>query len=71
MKHLFIINPAAGKKDSTERLLERIRALKLDTAITMTAQAGTPGVWPSGPSGKAAAHRCAFTPAAGTVPSTR
>lgn len=40
MKHLFIINPAAGKKDSTERLLERIRALKLDTAITMTAQAG-------------------------------
>lgn len=40
MKHLFIINPAAGKNDSTERLLERIKALKLDTAIMMTAQAG-------------------------------
>ena len=40
MKHLFIINPAAGKKDSTERLLERIKALELDTAIMMTAQAG-------------------------------
>lgn len=40
MKHLFIINPAAGKNDSTERLLERIKALELDSTIMMTAQAG-------------------------------
>lgn len=40
MKHLFIINPAAGDKHSTERLLDRIKALSLDAEITMTAQAG-------------------------------
>ena len=40
MKHLFIINPAAGKKDSTERLLGQIKALRLDTEIALTAQAG-------------------------------
>ena len=40
MKHLFIINPAAGKKDSTERLLEQIKALNVDSEIVLTAQAG-------------------------------
>ena len=40
MKHLFIINPAAGKKDSTERMLERVKALELDTEIVLTAQPG-------------------------------
>ncbi len=40
MKHLFIINPAAGKKDSTEILLSHIKALDLDTEMVLTAQAG-------------------------------
>lgn len=40
MKHVFIINPAAGKKDSTERLLEQIKALNVDSEIALTAQAG-------------------------------
>ena len=40
MKHLFIINPAAGKSDSTEVLLERIKRLELDTELVMTAGPG-------------------------------
>ena len=40
MKHLFIINPAAGRQDSTERLLEHIQALELDTELFLTARAG-------------------------------
>jgi len=40
MKHLFIINPAAGDKHSTERLLDRIKTLPLDREVTITAQAG-------------------------------
>lgn len=40
MKHLFIINPAAGKKDSTEHLLEHIMDLKVETEIFLTAGQG-------------------------------
>ena len=40
MKHLFIINPAAGQKESTERLEEQIRALKVDSEIVYTDTAG-------------------------------
>ena len=40
MKHLFIINPAAGKKDSTELLLEHIQKLELDTELFLTAGPG-------------------------------
>ena len=40
MKHLFIINPAAGKPDSTEALLERIKKLELDAELAMTAGPG-------------------------------
>ena len=41
MKHLFIINPAAGKKDSTEALVARIHELEgLDTEIRFTKGAG-------------------------------
>lgn len=40
MKHLFIINPAAGQRESTERLEEQIRALKVDSEIVYTDKAG-------------------------------
>lgn len=40
MKHLFLINPAAGRKDSTERLLERIKALDLNSELFLTARPG-------------------------------
>lgn len=40
MKHLFIINPAAGKRKSTRRLEEAIRALDVDWEIVYTAAAG-------------------------------
>ncbi len=40
MKHLFIINPAAGQRESTEKLEEQIRSLKVDWEIVYTAQAG-------------------------------
>lgn len=40
LKHLFIINPAAGKKDSTEVLLSHIKALDLDTELVLTAGQG-------------------------------
>ena len=40
MKHLFIINPAAGQRESTEKLEEKIRALKVDWEIVYTAQGG-------------------------------
>lgn len=40
MKHLFIINPAAGQRESTEKLEERIRALKVDSEIVYTSKEG-------------------------------
>lgn len=40
MKHLFIINPAAGQKESTHKLEERIRALEVDWEIVYTTQGG-------------------------------
>lgn len=40
MKHLFIINPAAGKKKNTQRLEEAIRALDVEWEIVHTAAAG-------------------------------
>lgn len=40
MKHLFIINPAAGQSESTHRLEEQIRALGVDREIVHTAGAG-------------------------------
>ncbi|MCI8478545.1 MAG: YegS/Rv2252/BmrU family lipid kinase [Oscillospiraceae bacterium] len=41
MRHLFIINPAAGKKDSTQRLLDQIKAVFPDGAeVAFTQTAG-------------------------------
>lgn len=40
MKHLFIINPAAGQRESTEKLEEKIRALNVDWEIVYTAKEG-------------------------------
>lgn len=40
MKHLFIINPAAGKKKSTHALVQKIEALGLDSEIVLTEKQG-------------------------------
>ena len=40
MKHIFIINPHAGKKRSTKALVERIQALDIPYEIRFTEQAG-------------------------------
>ncbi len=40
MKHIFIINPSAGKKRSTKALVERIQALDLPCEIEFTEKAG-------------------------------
>ncbi len=42
MRHVFIVNPAAGKKDSTQRLLEQVERgfLKGEYEISMTSGAG-------------------------------
>lgn len=44
MKHLFIINPRAGKRDSTAKLLDQIEALRrtaaLDCEIVLTSRGG-------------------------------
>lgn len=34
MRHLFIINPRAGKRDSTEKLLEQIEALRREKGVS-------------------------------------
>ena len=40
MKHIFIINPSAGKKRSTRSLVDRIRALDVPYEIAFTEKAG-------------------------------
>ena len=40
MKHLFIINPAAGQRESKEKLEAQIKALQVDTEIVYTSYAG-------------------------------
>ncbi len=40
MKHLFIINPAAGQSESTQKLEDKIRALKVDWEIVYTTKEG-------------------------------
>ena len=40
MKHLFIINPAAGKRENTRRLEADIRGLEWDWEIAYTAKGG-------------------------------
>ena len=40
MKHLFIINPAAGQRENTQKLEEKIRALKVDWEIVYTTKPG-------------------------------
>ena len=40
MRHLFIINPAAGKKESTRQLEERIAQLSIPHEVVYTKQAG-------------------------------
>ena len=40
MKHVFIINPAAGKKKSTRQLEESIRTLGVDCEIVFTQKTG-------------------------------
>lgn len=40
MKHLFIINPAAGQRESTQNLEEQIRSLNVDWEIVYTTKEG-------------------------------
>lgn len=40
MKHLFIINPAAGQRESTQKLEEKIRSLEVDWEIVYTTKEG-------------------------------
>jgi YegS/Rv2252/BmrU family lipid kinase len=40
MRHLFIINPTAGKKNSTDQLLRQIEALGLDARVAYTQRPG-------------------------------
>lgn len=40
MRHLFIINPTAGKRDSTAQLVRQIEALALDAEIAYTNRRG-------------------------------
>ena len=40
MRHLFIINPAAGKKESTRQLEERIAQLSIPHEVVYTKRAG-------------------------------
>ena len=40
MKHIFIINPSAGKKRSTRSLVDRIQALDVPYEIAFTEKAG-------------------------------
>ena len=40
MKHLFIINPAAGKKDSTAQLEQRLAGLSFDHEVVYTEKPG-------------------------------
>ena len=40
MKHIFIINPSAGKKRSTRSLVDRIQALDAPYEIAFTEKAG-------------------------------
>jgi len=40
MRHYFIINPAAGTKDSTEKLLNKIKKLDFEYELAMTGAAG-------------------------------
>ena len=53
MKHLFIINPAAGQRESTENLEKQIRALPVDWEIVYTANPGDAVRF-----ARNAAHRC-------------
>ena len=40
MKHYFIINPAAGTKDSTENLLDKLKKVDFEYELAMTGAAG-------------------------------
>lgn len=40
MKHLFIINPAAGQRENTQKLEDKIRALNVDWEIVYTTKEG-------------------------------
>ena len=66
MRHVFIINPAAGKRDCTAQLLEMAKGLEARHGLTVERiLTRRPPPWP------ARGRTCAFTPAAATAPSAR
>ena len=65
MRHLFIINPAAGRPESTARLEPLLSRLSFPHEVAYTREAGTPNGWRRRRSGRGG--RCASTPAAGTA----
>ena len=77
MKHLFIINPAAGSYNRTDEYSEIIhkicRARKLDYTILVSTAPGKPSAFPGRLPNlqPRRARNSAFTPAAVTAPSTR
>ena len=70
MRHLFIINPAAGRPESTARLEPLLSRLSFPTRWPILGRPGTPNGW-RGDGGPDGGPVCASTPAAGTAPSTR
>lgn len=73
MKHIFIINPTAGKYDSRQRIYEMADRLRtahgLDVQCILTKNRATPPRSPK--SSVRPGSPCGFTPAAATAPSTR
>ena len=69
MKHIFIINPTAGKSDSRQNIYDMADELRhrhgLDVHCILTKSRATPRSWPK--SCAKAARICAFTPAAATA----
>ena len=65
MRHIFIINPMAGKRGSTKKLEADIRALDVPAEIVLTKETGTPAGSPG--RRRRPGRTCACTPAAGTA----
>ena len=69
MRHLFIINPAAGRPESTARLETLLSRLSFPHEVAYTREAGDAQRLAA--TAARTGGRCASTPAAGTAPSTR
>ena len=73
MKHIFIINPTAGKTDSRQKIYDMAESLRqkhgLDVQCILTKKQGH--ATELAKSSARRARRCGFTPAAATGLSTR